>query len=182
MTKQSDYLGFAAGMVAAFVSHNTVRVTELPDLIASVHTALAKLGAPPVEEPAPELKPSVSIRKSVTPDYLISLEDGKHYKALKRHLKVRGMTPEAYRAKWSLPSDYPMTAPNYTMVRSELARAQGLGSRRGAEAEVVVQHSALKSLESKLATLVPVVDDVVAERPNLDAPATKRRGRPKKAT
>ena len=126
-----DLTSLTAEVVSAYVANNAVRVVDLPDLIASVHQALQGLSAPAQAEPE-KPDPPVSIRKSITPDHLISLEDGRHYKSLKRHLKGRGLTPEQYREKWGLPRDYPMVAPNYAKQRSELARASGLGqSRRG---------------------------------------------------
>lgn len=122
----------AADIVSAYVSKNSVPVAELPNLIASVHTSLTNLGQPASAEPE-KLTPSVPIKKTVTPDYLISLEDGKQYKSLKRHLAGRGLTPEEYRRKWGLPHDYPMVAANYAAQRSELAKSSGLGrSRRAA--------------------------------------------------
>ncbi|MBY0296396.1 MAG: MucR family transcriptional regulator [Methylobacterium sp.] len=122
-------IGLTASIVGAFVGHNAVPAAELPRLIADVHGALAGLGQPaePVAEP---LVPPVPIRKTVTPDAIISLEDGKPYKTLRRHLAGRGLTPEQYRAKWGLPADYPMVAANYAAQRSELAKAAGLGSSR----------------------------------------------------
>jgi predicted transcriptional regulator len=126
-----DDTTLTADVVSAFVSHNSVRAADLPDLIASVHAALQGLKAPQQAEPE-KREPPVSIKKSITPDFLISMEDGKRYKSLKRHLTGRGLTPEQYREKWGLPRDYPMVAPNYAKQRSELARASGLGQiRRG---------------------------------------------------
>lgn len=120
-----------ADLIAAYVSKNHVRAAELPELISTVHASLAGMGSEPVAEPEPDKPvPPVSIRKSITDDYLISLEDGKHYRSLKRHLSVRGMTPDEYRAKWGLPRDYPMVAPAYAKARSELAKSFGLGSQR----------------------------------------------------
>jgi predicted transcriptional regulator len=115
--------------VSAYVANNSLRSADIPDLIDSVHRALQGLSAPPQAEPQ-KREPPVSIRKSITPDFLISLEDGRCYKSLKRHLKGRGLTPEQYREKWGLPRDYPMVAPNYAKQRSELARASGLGQSR----------------------------------------------------
>ena len=122
----SDHTTLTADVVSAYVSHNSVRTADLPDLIASVHGALQGLRAPQQAEPE-KREPPVSIRKSITPDFLISLEDGRRYKSLKRHLKGRGLTPEQYREKWGLPRDYPMIAPNYAKQRSELAKSLGLG-------------------------------------------------------
>jgi len=126
----SNYIELAADIVSAFVSNNSVTAADLPALIGTVHAALQNVGnpAPKPEETKPT--PAVSIRRSITPDYLISLEDGKQYRSLKRHLAGRGLTPEQYRDKWGLPRDYPMVAPNYSAQRSELARSMGLGQRR----------------------------------------------------
>jgi predicted transcriptional regulator len=119
-----------AGIVAAFVANNPVPAASLPELIASTYGALVAL-TQPAPAPAPEkLVPPVPIKKTITPDAIISLEDGQPYKSLKRHLTSRGLTPEQYREKWGLPSDYPMVAPNYAAQRSELAKAMGLGQIR----------------------------------------------------
>src|SRR4051812_31574407 len=122
----------AADLVSAFVSNNSVPASELPALIGHVHDALTKVASGSTR-PAPEepKEPAVPIRKSVQPDYLVCLEDGRRFKSLKRHLRtVYDLTPDQYRAKWGLPADYPMTAPNYAAARSELARSMGLGARR----------------------------------------------------
>jgi predicted transcriptional regulator len=121
----------AADIVSAYVSKNSVPVAELPNLIASVHASLTNLGQPISMEPE-KLTPPVPIKKTVTPDYLISLEDGRQYKSLKRHLSTRGLTPEEYRRKWGLPHDYPMVAATYAAQRSELAKNIGLGRPRKA--------------------------------------------------
>ena len=125
----SDHTTITADVVSAYVSHNSVRTADLPDLIASVHGALQSLKAPEQAEPE-KREPPVSIKKSITPDFLISMEDGKRYKSLRRHLTGRGLTAEQYREKWGLPRDYPMVAPNYAKRRSELAKALGLGQLR----------------------------------------------------
>jgi predicted transcriptional regulator len=125
----SDHTTITADVVSAYVSHNSVRTADLPDLIASVHGALQSLKAPQQAEPE-KREPPVSIKKSITPDFLISMEDGKRYKSMKRHLTGRGLSPEQYREKWGLPRDYPMVAPNYSKQRSELAKALGLGQLR----------------------------------------------------
>jgi predicted transcriptional regulator len=123
-----DFIGITADIVSAYVANNVVHRDGLAAVIASVHTALQGLVAPRLVEPE-KPQPRISIRKSVTPDFLISLEDGKPYKALKRHLTQLGLTAEAYREKWGLPLDYPMVAPNYAQRRSELAKTFGLGAR-----------------------------------------------------
>lgn len=120
-----------ASVVSAYVANNTVPAADLPVLIGQVHAALKGTSENTAQQPAPEpLKPAVPIKKSVTPDYIISLEDGKKFKSLKRHLATHhGMTPEEYRAKWNLPADYPMVAPNYAAARSALAKTMGLGRK-----------------------------------------------------
>lgn len=126
-----DYVDMTADIVSAYVSKNSVRPADIGELIASVHQTLKGLSGPAqpaveeIEKPTP-----AQIKKSITPDALISFEDGKPYKTLRRHLTIRGLTPEAYRAKYGLSSDYPMTAASYSAQRSELARSLGLGQQR----------------------------------------------------
>jgi len=131
-TTAPDLLGLTAEIVSAHVSNNSVSVTDLPSLITEVHRTLATLGAgapPPPPEPEKQA-PAVPVKKSITPDYLVCLEDGKKMKMLKRHLQTSyGMTPEQYREKWGLGSDYPMVAPNYAKHRSSLAKKIGLGTQ-----------------------------------------------------
>jgi predicted transcriptional regulator len=123
-------IGIVADIVSAYVSNNSVRQADLPELIQSVFSALSSLtGAPKPQAEAPPTPP-VPIRRSITPDYIISLEDGKQYRSLKRHLSTRGLTPDQYRAKWGLPPSYPMVAPSYAQQRSELAKSVGLGQLR----------------------------------------------------
>ena len=125
----SSPIELAAEMVAAFVSNNPLPKSELPALIHAVHTAVARLAVGPESAP-PQIEakaPAVPIRKSITPDFLICLEDGKRFKTMRRHLAGLGLTPEQYRQKWSLPSDYPMVAPNYAAQRSAMAKKIGLG-------------------------------------------------------
>ncbi len=129
-----ELVQLTADIVSAYVSNNKVGAGELGKLIEEVHTALQR--APNAQaEPEPEPRePAVSIRRSVTPDYIISLEDGRKFKSLKRHLKnTYNMTPDEYRAKWGLPRDYPMVAPNYAKARSELAKSMGLGRKAAAQ-------------------------------------------------
>src|SRR5215211_6086197 len=126
----SAFVGLSADVVAAYVSNNSVPQTDLPSLIATVHAALRDAAIGKQEPEKVVLEPPVSVKKSITPDFLISMEDGKRYKSLKRHLTGRGLTPAQYREKWSLPVDYPMVAPNYSKARSELAKALGLGQTR----------------------------------------------------
>jgi predicted transcriptional regulator len=130
-----NYLELAADIVSAFVSNNSVSVADLPSLIGNVHAALRSSGQPTPQRQDAKPTPAISIRKSVTPEYVISLEDGKQYKSLKRHLTRLGLTPEAYREKWGLPHDYPMVAANYAAKRSELAKSIGLGQRRSKAAQ-----------------------------------------------
>jgi len=118
-----------ARITAAYLGANRVSPAEIPAVIETVRTALAQLGQPPAPVAEPQ-QPAVPIRKSVTPDYIVCLEDGKKLKMLKRHLTTAyGMTPEEYRAKWNLPTDYPMVAPNYAAQRSSLAKQIGLGTK-----------------------------------------------------
>jgi predicted transcriptional regulator len=125
----NEILSLTADIVAAHVSNNTVGVAELPQLIQQVYSSLSTLGAQPQQMPE-RPQPAVAVKKSVTPDYIICLEDGKKLKMLKRHLKTAfNMTPEEYRERWGLPPDYPMVAPNYAQQRSKLAKDIGLGTR-----------------------------------------------------
>jgi predicted transcriptional regulator len=121
----TKYVELAGDIVSAYVANNSVQVSDLPSLIESVHSALRETaeGKP---EPEP-LTPPVPINRTIHGDYIISLEDGRRYKSLKRHLSSRGLTPEQYRQKWGLRPDYPMVAPSYSKARSELAKALGLG-------------------------------------------------------
>jgi predicted transcriptional regulator len=124
----TDVLGLTAQIVSAHVAHNSVGVDALPGLIQDVYRTLAGVGR--VELPTERPQPAVPIKKSIFPDYLICLEDGRKLKMLKRHLKTSyNMTPEQYREKWGLPSDYPMVAPSYARHRSSLAKKIGLGTK-----------------------------------------------------
>src|SRR4051794_1481722 len=126
-----NYIELSADIVSAYVSNNSVPAADLPVLLNSVYAALTKTAQGQQEEPKAELVPAVSVRKSVTPDAIICLEDGKSFKSLKRHLRTTyDMTPEQYRTKWNLPADYPMVAPNYAKARSEIAKSLGLGQQR----------------------------------------------------
>ncbi len=125
--QNSDYLGLAVEIVSAYVSNNAMSSADLPAMIRTVHTTLVDLGKG-TDTSEPDLTPAVPVKKSVTPDYIICLEDGKKLKMLKRYLRSQyGMTPEEYRARWGLPHDYPMVAPNYAAQRSKLAKQIGLG-------------------------------------------------------
>ena len=156
-TEVVDFIALTADVISAYVSNNSVRPSDLGELIATVHQALSGLGE--TAQPAVDQieKPTAAqIKKSITPDALISFEDGKPYKTLRRHLTIRGLTPEDYREKYSLPHDYPMTSASYSAQRSELARALGLGNNR------------------KAAATAAEPNEAVSEEP-------KRRGRPRKA-
>ena len=134
--EQDELVQLTADIVSAYVSNNKVGTAELGKLIEDVHTAL-KRAPQAAEEPQPEPRePAVPIRRSITPDYIISLEDGRKFKSLKRHLKnTYNLTPDEYRARWGLPRDYPMVAPNYAKARSELAKTMGLGRKSGSAAQ-----------------------------------------------
>jgi len=125
----NDLLALTTEIVAAHVSNNTIALGDLPQLINQVYSSLANIGTPPTQ-PATRPQPAVSVKKSVQPDYIVCLEDGKKLKMLKRHLKTAyNISPEAYRERWGLPPDYPMVAPNYARQRSQLAKEIGLGTR-----------------------------------------------------
>ncbi|PLX39040.1 MAG: MucR family transcriptional regulator [Hyphomicrobiales bacterium] len=127
----ANLIDLTADIISAYVSNNTVAASEVPGMISEVYSALQKT-RDGMAEPEPEpLRPAVAIKKSVTPDYIICLEDGKKFKSLKRHLRTHyDMTPEEYREKWGLPADYPMVAPSYAAARSDLAKKMGLGQQR----------------------------------------------------
>ena len=127
----ATFIELSADIVSAYVSNNSIPAADLPSLLNSIYAALTSTAQGQQREPEVELVPAVPVKKSVTPDAIICLEDGKKFKSLKRHLRtVYDMTPEQYRAKWNLPHDYPMVAPNYAKARSELARTMGLGQQR----------------------------------------------------
>ena len=157
--QHSDHIGLAVEIVAAYVANNSIPPGDLQGLITSVHGALVGLSrradgdAPAVEKLTP-----AQIRKSITNDNLISFEDGKPYKTLRRHLTLRGLTPEAYREKWGLPRDDPMTAPSYSAQRSELARALGLGQQRRKSRGVVA------AVEAEPEPALPP-EELAAEKP-----------------
>jgi len=130
---QDEIVQLTADIVSAYVANNKIGTNELSKLIEEVHLALVRAPAAATEPEQKPLVPAVAIRKSVTPDYIVSLEDGRKFKSLKRHLQGSyGMTPDEYRAKWGLPRDYPMVAPNYAKARSDLAKRMGLGRKAGA--------------------------------------------------
>ena len=128
---RSDHVALTAEIVSAYVSNNTVPAADIPALIAQVHGALSRVSNGAADGAAEAPKPAISLKRSVTPEFIVCLEDGKKFKSLKRHLRTQyNMTPEQYREKWSLPPDYPMVAPNYAAARSELAKQMGLGQQR----------------------------------------------------
>jgi len=145
MEDSETLVALTADIVAAHVTNNSVAISDIPMLIRSVHEALAGLGTGAEPAPEPQL-PAVSVRSSVKPDYIICLEDGKKLKMLRRHLMTHfGMTPDDYRAKWNLPKDYPMTAPNYAETRRALAKQIGLGTKgRGGGRKPAVRGGAKK--------------------------------------
>ncbi len=136
MQEKGNLVELTADIVAAYVGNNPVPQADLPKLIANIYQSLASAAQGAVEAKSPdvaELKPAVPVRKSLTPDYIVCLEDGKKFKSLKRHLRTHyDLSPEQYREKWGLPSDYPMVAPNYAEARSSLAKKIGLGQNRAA--------------------------------------------------
>ena len=123
-SSELDLTSYATDIVSAYVAHNAIGADKLPELIGSVYAALSKASVQGVEPEKAELIPAISVRKSVTPDYIVCLEDGKKFKSLKRHLRSHyDISPEEYRSKWGLPHDYPMVAPAYAAARSNLAKA-----------------------------------------------------------
>jgi predicted transcriptional regulator len=130
-TSGGTYIELTAEIVSAYVSNNSVQAGDLSSLISQVHSALTRVSSGHADAPNEPLKPAVSVKKSITPDHIVCLEDGKKFKSLKRHLRTQySMTPEQYREKWSLAPDYPMVAPNYAAARSQLAKQMGLGQQR----------------------------------------------------
>lgn len=130
-TSAKSFVDLTASIVSAYVSNNTTTAAEIPALISQIHAALLRVSTGGSETALEPVKPAISVKKSMTPDYLVCLEDGKRFKSLKRHLRTQyNMTPEQYREKWGLPSDYPMVAPNYAVARSNLAKKMGLGQQR----------------------------------------------------
>ena len=130
-TSGATFIELTASIVSAYVSNNSVPSTELPALIGQVHSALTRVSSGQGDVSNSRSKPAVSVKKSVMPDHIVCLEDGKKFKSLKRHLRTRyNMNPEQYREKWGLAPDYPMVAPNYAAARSHLAKEMGLGQQR----------------------------------------------------
>jgi predicted transcriptional regulator len=125
------FIDLTANIVSAYVSNNVTPASELPALISQIHGALLRVSSGQADVAIEPSKPAVPVKKSMTSDYLVCLEDGKKFKSLKRHLRTQyNMTPEQYREKWGLPPDYPMVAPNYAVARSQLAKKMGLGQQR----------------------------------------------------
>jgi predicted transcriptional regulator len=130
--EDNEMAEFTTAIVSAYVSNNSVVAADLPTLIADVHAALNRASSNMILAPKEELKPAVAVKKSLTPEYIICLEDGKKFKSLKRHLRTHyNMSPEEYREKWGLEAGYPMVAPKYAEARSSLAKKMGLGQRKG---------------------------------------------------
>jgi predicted transcriptional regulator len=130
-TTGKNFIDLTANIVSAYVSNNPTPASDIPALIGQIHAALLRVSGGRTELPLEPAKPAVPVKKSMTADYLICLEDGKRFKSLKRHLRTQyGMTPEQYRDKWGLAPDYPMVAPNYAVARSQLAKKMGLGQQR----------------------------------------------------
>ncbi|MER9776654.1 MucR family transcriptional regulator [Mesorhizobium sp. M0220] len=157
---QGDLTSITADIVSAYVSNNPLPVGELSKLIGDTYVALQGIGTPVVPA-AVKLEPAVSIKKSVSPDFIICLEDGKKFKSLKRHIGVHyNLTPDAYRQKWSLPSDYPMVAPNYAATRSALAKSIGLG-RKAAPAPAAAEKPKRAARAAAATTTVTAVKSPV---------------------
>jgi predicted transcriptional regulator len=127
----TTFIQLTAEIVSAYVSNNSVPAGDLSALISQVHSALTRVSSGQGDLSTEPLKPAISVKKSITPEHIVCLEDGKKFKSLKRHLRTQyNMTPEQYREKWALPADYPMVAPNYAAARSQLAKQMGLGQQR----------------------------------------------------
>lgn len=188
MTDTNDLIALTSDIVSAHVSNNNVATGDVADLIRSVYDALTKVGQPAQAE-APKAEPAVSIRQSVKPDYIVCLEDGAKLKMLKRYLKTRfQMTPEEYRAKWGLPRDYPMVAPNYSEERKTLAQKIGLGRRAGNAASKAtdsvkgpVKKTAKSAGEALETARKRVTGKIETASKAIAKPAVKR-GRPPKKT
>ena len=131
---KNELVELTTDVVSAYVSNNTIVPSELPNLINEVYEALSRASVKAIKPVREELKPAIPVKRSVSDDYIICLEDGKRFKSLKRHLRTHyNLSPEEYKEKWGLPHDYPMVAPNYAKARSKLAKKMGLGQRRGSK-------------------------------------------------
>ncbi|MER8536655.1 MucR family transcriptional regulator [Mesorhizobium sp. M1005] len=160
---QTDIVSISAAIVAAYVSNNPLPVGELPKLIGDIHAALQGIGTP-ATEPAVKQEPAISIRKSITPDYIICLEDGKKFKSLRRHIGVHyNLSPDEYRQKWNLPADYPMVAPSYTAIRSAMAKSIGLGRRATAPASAPAEKP--KRIARAAVTTIPAAIKSPGKKP-----------------
>ena len=157
MNENTEAVALTADIVSAYVSNNNVEAGELAGLIDQVHQALTQAAEGKQAEPEPPPTPAVPVKKSITPEYLISLEDGRKYKSLKRHLSTRGMSPDDYRTKWGLAKDYPMVAASYSAQRSSLAKSLGLGRARagGAEASAAEAPAAEEAAPAEPAAKAP---------------------------
>ncbi|KMO20629.1 MucR family transcriptional regulator [Methylobacterium platani] len=170
LEQQSEFVGLAADIVSSYVANNNLQIAELPGLIASVHASLAALSQPPVPAVEETRATAAQIRKSVTPDHLISFVDGKPYRSLKRHLTSQGLTPADYRQKFGLPHDYPMVAASYAAQRSALAKSLGLGQRRR---DAAAQVAADQVAAAHVTAAEPEPAPAAAE----EKPAPRRRAR-----
>jgi len=167
----SSLIILTSGIVGAFVGNNSTAQADLPALIATVHQALRNVDEPEVPPPAETIKlTAAQIRRSITPDALISFEDGRGYKALKRHLTARGMTLAEYKAKWGLAKDYPTTAPNYSAMRSQMAKALGLGQGIAKQVEPPAPEAISAAPRAKRAKAAPASAPARRGRPKKDAP------------
>ena len=148
--ENTDFVGLSAEIVSAYVSNNRIQASDIPALLANVHEALRSAGTGATTKEPEKPEPAVNPKKSVTPDHIISLFDGRKYKSLRRHLRTsHNMTPDDYRRFWGLPHDYPMVAPNYAKARSEMAKQIGLGSMRKGRAATVAAKPAGKTRARK---------------------------------
>ena len=183
MEDKNQLAELTADIAAAYLSANTVPAGDLAGLIQTIHQALSGVSSGAPAQAAEPAKPAVPLKKSITPDYLISLEDGKKYKSLKRHLRTKyNMTPEDYRTKWGLPKDYPMVAPNYAKARSEMARSMGLGQggRGRKKAATPANGAAAKAAPKATRGRPPKAAAAAAAAPAAAAPAKRGPGRPRK--
>lgn len=163
----TDAVALTSEIVVAYVSNNAVPRNELAALIADVHAAIGRLRTGDAQEPEVKLTPAVPVKKSVTPEYIVCLEDGKKFKSLKRHLSTHyNLTPDEYRQKWNLPRDYPMVAPAYAEARSALARSMGLGRKRAepAAAPAPVEEKPKRAPRKAKAAAAPVAE--TAKKPS----------------
>jgi len=180
MEDKAQLVELTADIAAAYLSANTVPAGDLPGLIQTIHQALSGVSSGAPAAAAEPAKPAVPLKKSITPDYLISLEDGKKYKSLKRHLRTKyNMTPDEYRSKWGLPKDYPMVAPNYAKARSEMARSMGLG-QGGRGRKPAAASAAPKTAKAAKPAKAPKAPKA-PKAAKAAAPAKRGPGRPPKA-